>query len=78
MMPHHQGAIDIARGEVKYGHNEKLRRLAQNIIAERQHEMSIMHGAVGQQPRPQTGDTPVPESAMGLNSAHSSCGRTQE
>jgi hypothetical protein len=78
MMPHHQGAIDIARGEVKYGHNEELRRLAQNIIAERQHEMSIMHGAVGQQPRPQTGDTPVPESAMGLNSGHSSCGRTRE
>ena len=36
MMPHHQGAIDIARAELKYGHNEELRRLAQNIIAERE------------------------------------------
>jgi uncharacterized protein (DUF305 family) len=28
MVPHHQGAIDMAKAELKYGHNEQLRRLA--------------------------------------------------
>ena len=56
MMPHHQGAIDIARAELKYGHNAELRRLAQGIIAEREHEMSAMRGAVGETPPAQTSD----------------------
>src|ERR1700744_3730753 len=56
MMPHHQGAIDIARAELKYGHNEELRRLAQSIIAEREQEMSAMRGAVGETPPAQTSD----------------------
>ena len=62
MMPHHQGAIDMARAELKYGHNEELRRLAQSIIAEREHEMSAMRGAVGETPPSQTSEKPVPES----------------
>ena len=62
MMPHHQGAIDMARAELKYGHNEELRRLAQSIIAERQHEMSAMRDAVGETRPSQTGDKTVPES----------------
>src|ERR1700742_1491016 len=56
MMPHHQGAIDIAGAELKYGHNEELRRLAQSIIAEREQEMSAMRGAVGETPPAQTSD----------------------
>jgi uncharacterized protein (DUF305 family) len=62
MMPHHQGAIDMARAELKYGHNEELRRLAQSIIAEREHEMSAMRGAVGETPPSQTSEKTVPES----------------
>ncbi len=42
---HHQGAIDVARAELKYGHNEELRRLALSIIAEREREMSVMGDA---------------------------------
>ena len=52
MMPHQQGAIDMARAELKYGHKEELRRLAQSIIAETEHEMSAMRGAVGETPPP--------------------------
>jgi uncharacterized protein (DUF305 family) len=26
MVPHHQAAIDMAQAELRYGHNEKLRR----------------------------------------------------
>ena len=62
MMPHHQGAIELARAELKYGHNEEVRRLAQSIIAEREHEMSAMRRAIGETLPSQTSDTPVLES----------------
>jgi hypothetical protein len=29
MIPHHQGAVDMAQAELKYGHNNQLRQLAQ-------------------------------------------------
>jgi uncharacterized protein (DUF305 family) len=44
MIPHHQGAIDMARVLLKYGHDEKLRRLAQSIIVEQGQEIAYMHG----------------------------------
>jgi uncharacterized protein (DUF305 family) len=50
MMPHHQGAIDLARAELKYGHNDALRQLARDIIANQEGEMSVMRGAVGETP----------------------------
>jgi Domain of unknown function (DUF305) len=53
MMPHHQGAIDVARAELKYGHNEQLRHLALGMIGEREHEMSVMRNAFGE---PTAGD----------------------
>jgi hypothetical protein len=42
MIPHHQGAIDMARVQLKYGRNEKLRRLAQSIIVEQGQEIAYM------------------------------------
>src|SRR5689334_25379788 len=36
MIPHHQGAIDMAQAELRYGRNEQLRRIAQEIIVEQQ------------------------------------------
>ena len=47
MAPHHQGAIDMARAELRYGHNEQLRRIAQEIIVTQQQEIAAMHLAVG-------------------------------
>lgn len=47
MVPHHQGAIDMARAELKYGHNEVLRRLAGSIIGKQGREISIMRHAIG-------------------------------
>jgi uncharacterized protein (DUF305 family) len=32
MIPQHQGATDIAEAELKYGHNEELKRLAAKIV----------------------------------------------
>src|SRR5690242_11217077 len=39
MVPHHQGAIDMAKAELRYGRNEQLRRIAQEIIVEQQQEV---------------------------------------
>src|SRR5215831_7566667 len=46
MTAHQQGAIDMAAAELKHGHNEELRRLAGDMIAAREHEISAMHKAV--------------------------------
>ena len=44
MIPHHRGAIDMAKAEMLYGHNEQLRRIAQEIIVEQQAEILVMQG----------------------------------
>ena len=47
MIPHHQGAIDMAEAELRHGHNEQLRRIAQEIIVEQQQEIAAMRLALG-------------------------------
>ena len=47
MVPHHQGAIDMAVAVLRYGHNEPLKRLAQEIIVTQQEEIAAMRLAVG-------------------------------
>lgn len=51
MVPHHQGAIDMARAVLRYGSNQKIRRLAQEIIVEQQQEIALMRAAVSLQPK---------------------------
>jgi uncharacterized protein (DUF305 family) len=48
MVPHHQGAIDMAQAELRYGRNEQLRRMAQEIIVTQQQEIAAMRLAVGE------------------------------
>jgi uncharacterized protein (DUF305 family) len=48
MIPHHQGAIDMAVAELRHGRNEKLRRIAQEIIVDQQQEIAAMHLALGE------------------------------
>jgi len=50
MVPHHQGAIDMARSFLRYGTNEQLRRLAQEIIVTQQQEIAVMRLAIGDAP----------------------------
>ena len=52
MMPHHQGAIDMAEAELLYGHNEKLLRVSQEIIAEQLQEIAAMRLAIGEPASP--------------------------
>jgi uncharacterized protein (DUF305 family) len=48
MIPHHQGAIEMAEAELRHGRNELLRRIAQEIVVEQQQEISAMRLAVHQ------------------------------
>ena len=43
MIPHHQGAIDMALAELRYGKDERLKRLAQ--------EIEVMHLALREPPK---------------------------
>lgn len=42
MIPHHQGAVDMAKAELLYGTNPVLRRLAQEIIVTQGSEIAVM------------------------------------
>ncbi len=42
MIPHHQGAVDMAKVELIYGKDPALRRLAQEIIVTQEQEIEVM------------------------------------
>ena len=58
MAPHHQGAIDMAIAELRYGKNERLRRISQEIIVDQQQEIVAMRTALGQ-PLPVSAPAPT-------------------
>ncbi|HLZ65480.1 MAG TPA: DUF305 domain-containing protein, partial [Aliidongia sp.] len=68
MVPHHQGAIDMAQAELRYGHNEQLRRIAQEIIVEQQQEIAAMRLALGQPLPPSVPSPDQPAPAMSMSS----------
>ena len=40
MIPHHQGAIDMAKIELQYGKDQKLKQMAEKIIGDQQKEIA--------------------------------------
>jgi hypothetical protein len=60
MVPHNQGAVDMAKAELKYGHNELLRRLARRIVTTQQQEITVMRLAVDDERSPSAGSTAQP------------------
>jgi uncharacterized protein (DUF305 family) len=46
MVPHHQGAIDMAYEELSYGRSEPLHGLAQEIIATQEEQIAVMRRAL--------------------------------
>src|SRR5262250_3772559 len=65
MVPHHQGAIEMAQAELRYGRNEPLRRMAQEIIVTQLQEITAMQLSLGQ-PLPPSVPSPdqIPTAAM--------------
>jgi len=61
MTPHHQGAIEMAQAELRYGRNEQLRRIAQGIIVTQLQEITAMRLSLGQ---------PLPRSVPSPDQSH--------
>jgi uncharacterized protein (DUF305 family) len=68
MIPHHQGAIEMAQAELRYGRNEQLRRMAQEIIVTQQQEIAAMHLALGQ---PLPPSAPAPDQVSSVQTSAS-------
>jgi uncharacterized protein (DUF305 family) len=41
LMPHHQGAVDMAEVELKYGRDPQLKKLARDIVAAQRKEIAF-------------------------------------
>jgi len=54
MIPHHQGAVDMAQAVLRHGRNEQIRRIAQEIIVDQLQEIAAMRLAVGEPLPPST------------------------
>jgi YVTN family beta-propeller protein len=52
MIPHHQGAIEMAKVELQFATDPNLRRLAQEIIVTQQSEIDVMKLALKNSPLP--------------------------
>lgn len=51
MVPHHQGAVDMARIQLQFGKDPVLRRLAQGIIVEQLQEIDVMRSRLTELPQ---------------------------
>ena len=66
MEPHHAAAIAMAVTMLRYGKNEKLRRIVQEIIVEQRQEIDAMRLAIGRPPLPPgSGPTQPPPGGHG-------------
>ena len=51
MLPHHQGAVEMARIELRHGHDPQLHRLAEDIVAAQDREIALMKRWQASHPR---------------------------
>ena len=66
MIPHHQGAIDMAKAQLRFGKNQRLLTLAREIIAKQEQEIAIMRASIGNAAPVADPDAPV----MDMTHAH--------
>lgn len=62
MIPHHQGAIDMALLELRFGRDARLRRLAHGIVVVQLQEIAVMKQVLA--------DLPPPRAVNATPSAH--------
>ncbi len=68
----------MARAELRYGHNELLRRLAREIVTNRQQEVTVMRLAVDDERSSSTGSPAQPPAeSMPQSSAHDGMSASQ-
>ena len=67
MIPHHEGAMDMAVAELRHGTNPQLKRIAQEIIVDQQQEIAAMRLAIGD---PLPASEPVPTQPKGHPEEH--------
>jgi Domain of unknown function (DUF305) len=65
MIPHHQGAIDMAKIQLLYGKDPQMRRLAQEIITDQQLEIELMQRWLKQRESTQPKDNQPPAAKAG-------------
>lgn len=53
MVPHHQGAIEMAKAELLFGKDPTMRRLAQEILVDQKSEIDAMDLWLSKQPKTQ-------------------------
>ena len=75
MLGHHRGAVDMAKIELKYGTDETMRKLAQDIIDSQQLEIDILNKWLASHPdapKPKPNTEAMQEAyAKGMNTMHS-------
>lgn len=50
MLPHHQGAVDMAKFELQHGKDPELRKLARDIVAAQDKEIAFMNRWLAKHP----------------------------
>lgn len=74
MIPHHQGAIDMAKTQLKYGKDEKLRKMAQKIIDAQEKEIEELKERINDLQKSGSGSS----SAASSNSGNASSERKDD
>ncbi|HAV47237.1 MAG TPA: DUF305 domain-containing protein [Psychrobacter sp.] len=64
MLPHHRGAVDMAKVQLQYGTDEEMRKLAQDIIDAQQPEIELIQNWIAANKAPDTAITDTDDAVI--------------